>query len=190
MFKIQVKNVNGVLENHYWINELTDDFIQFLPQNFGVPSANFLPPNGNIYKFLVDKRKEIDLVLKSNEKNFLKLDVDGLIEIERVSDPLLQAGIIKQADFDAMKALREADFSDITPIVVAVPTLEQLDFGKVDANGNPVLDANGNPVLEPGYTLLASHELCNTYRQTFKTYTGTALSGWPYDANGKFLGNN
>ena len=182
MFKIQVKNLQGNLENHYWLNAIEDDFIQFLPSNLAVPKENFFPPNGNIYKFSKADQIQLEAYLKLHEDNTLKLDVDGEISVIRLDPAQIKVGIIRVNDFDIAKAHREADFADLTPVFVAVPTLEQLDFGQVDANGATI--------LEGGYTITASHELTQAYSQNIFTYTGIALAGYPYDAQGVFVGNN
>ena len=40
MFVIQVQNALGETSKHYWMNQSGDDFLRYLPRNFGVPKEN------------------------------------------------------------------------------------------------------------------------------------------------------
>jgi hypothetical protein len=170
MFKIEVTNLQSQIEHHVWLNQHSDDFIQFLPKQFGVPKENF-----TIYKIDESSLAVYHNLLKLNEFNKVGFST-GKVLVNRVHPaPSEEGEQIKKADFEAVKAEREAIFSDLTTPTITTPTLEPIDFLAGD---------------EDGSTIPAAHELTVDEVQLVQEFVGTELSRWPYNDQGKFLGND
>lgn len=80
MFVIEVKNVLGDTSRHYWMNGSEDDFLRYLPKNFGVAKENL-----RAWKFSDDDFPLLEGVLKALDgKGVLDLSEDGKIKAGRV----------------------------------------------------------------------------------------------------------
>ena len=116
MFVIQVTSLENQVSKHYWINKNSDDFIRFLPNNFGVPKENL--------KFWMFDDSEffiIENLLKSqneNEERFLDLSENSKIKV--VKKVKAQIEVLNQEtneteiqEVDEITVLREVLGSEI-----------------------------------------------------------------------------
>ena len=179
MFKIEV-DVNGQTFGHYWMNKHEDDFVQFLPKQFTSQYGELITKNElTIYKIDEDQFPLFEGKLKQHEKNGLDCDEGGpgVLRVCRKDEARLDSGSHYPREFfDQQKSERELIFSNSqNPQTVSDPGTIQHDFG------NGLVDA----VLIPD-----GHELTLEHCSIELSLTGTPLSAWPYDENGKFLGNN
>lgn len=178
MFKIEV-NVNGTTHGHYWMNKHEDDFLQFLPNQFTLQYGELITKDEiTAYKINEDQFALFEGKLQQHLKNDLDCDEGGagVLRVCRKDLPRLNAGFCPRDIFDSQKSEREADFANaVTPQTVTDLATVQHDFGE------GLVDAVEVP---------EGHELTLMYCSIELELTGTALSGWPYDENGNFLGNN
>lgn len=89
MFKLEITKINNEIEFIYNMNRNEDDFLQFIPKNFGVPKENvkaFIMPDEN--------KDEIEAYLKLGPEYALDLGEEGKIKVITITeqtDPQTQA---------------------------------------------------------------------------------------------------
>jgi len=175
MFKIEVTNFKGQLESHLWQNNIEDDFLRFLPNQFGVPKENF-----TIYKFL-ENVNLANRILKDNENNFVDLLETGKADIKRKFKKQFDVGEkVEKTQFENIKTEAENCFSDLSQITISIPTLES----------ETVNEGQEDEFVLEFYTIPEGHILTTDIIQTVQEYVGIELQQWPYDEDGNFLGNN
>jgi len=177
MFKIEV-DVNGTAHGHYWMNRHKDDFLQFLPSHFTSQYGELITKEElTVFKFDEANKDLLEGKLAQHTHNMVDCSTSDKIKICRHDGALVNEGDkLPLAHFEEMKAYREAIFSDsATPQIVAQPSTISHDFG------DGAEDAIEIPV---------GHELAAAYTTLELELTGTALAAWPYDNEGKFLGND
>lgn len=87
MFKIEVTKLDGNVEHIYNMNLITDDFLQFIPKNFGVSKDNM-----KAYAMPDAWKDELEAYLKI-EGNLLDVGQEGklrVIKIDEVVDPVTE----------------------------------------------------------------------------------------------------
>ena len=93
MFKLEVTKLDSSVEYIYQMNRNEDDFLQFIPKNFGVPKENvkaFIMPDSN--------KDEIEAYLKLGKEYALDLGEEGKIKVVTIStsiDPVTEAEVIE-----------------------------------------------------------------------------------------------
>jgi hypothetical protein len=81
MFVIQVQNALGETSKHYWMNQSGDDFLRYLPRNFGVPKENI-----RAWMFSDDEFPILEGLLKAlGDKGAIDLSEEGKIKALRVN---------------------------------------------------------------------------------------------------------
>lgn len=187
MFKIEV-NVNGVTHGHYWMNNHEDDFLKFLPKQFTAQYGELITKD-EITAYKIDEANFsiFEGKLKQHKNNSLDCDEGGagVLRVCRKDKARLEADTHYPLEFfEKKKAEREEIFSSSqAPQAVTDLNIVQYDFGRVDEN--EVAIGPEDAVLVP-----AGHELTLEHCSVELEIMGEALSQWPYDDNGKFLGNN
>lgn len=181
MFRIDVINLLGENESHYWMNKKDDDFLQFLPKHFGVPKENIsVSIMGND-----DDDSLITAYLNSHDLNEQAFSSDNEIHVNRVfkgmfndNDPLTPDDYEQQKlnYIDAMKGTTNAASRLPDMPTVSKPT------GEKDPDTN-------QPIFEDVVILPPGHKLITGETVNVKKFVGVPMSKWPYDENGKFLGN-
>jgi hypothetical protein len=79
MFKLEITKLNAEVEYIYNMNSIEDDFLQFLPNNFGVPKENILAyAMPDAWKF------ELEAYLKLGSEYALDLGEAGKIKVATV----------------------------------------------------------------------------------------------------------
>lgn len=80
MFVIEVTDLLGAKSRHYWMNAAEDDFLRFLPKNFGVPKANI-----RAWMFSDDEMPILEGYVKALGKDGgLDLSQDGKIKVGKI----------------------------------------------------------------------------------------------------------
>ena len=179
MFKIEV-NVNGTTHGHYWMNKHEDDFLQFLPNQFTLQYGELITKDEiTAYKIDEGNFALFEGKIKQHENNGLDCDEGGagVLRVCRKDEARLESDTYYPLEiFQKEKTEREEIFSSSkAPQVVADLATVSHDFG----NGEE------DAVLVP-----AGHELTLEHCSVELEIIGEALSRWPYDDSGKFLGNN
>jgi len=170
MFKIEFLDKNNQPSAEVYNNSPTDDWIQGLPARYEVPKENF-----TIFKFDVDL-PEAHMLYRSNKLHELDLYTSGIVKMYRKDlAPYVAGQILKLADYTNRVAERVSNFTDLTPVSVTAPATVQYNFGDGD---------------EDAVQIPQGHAMTSEEKQLVVTYTGTQLTEWPYDENGKFLGVN
>ena len=178
MFKLEVE-VNGETFGHYWMNKHEDDFLQFIPSQFTTEYGELITKD-NITAYKIDENFKALFEGKLNQNSFNKVDCDsggaGKLRICRHDKSRFNVGTFLSLDiFEEEKARREAIFSDsAVPQIVTSPDVIQYDFG------DGVKDA---------IQLDSNNELVSDYSSVELELEGATLVKWPYDEEGKFLGN-
>lgn len=81
MFTIEVTNLLGAKYRHYWMNGSEDDFLRYLPKNFGVPKENI-----RAWMFSDDDLPILEGYIKALDKSgALDLSQDGKIKVLKVT---------------------------------------------------------------------------------------------------------
>jgi len=178
MFKIEV-DVKGSIEGHYWLNRHEDDFIQFLPAQFTRQYGELITKDElTVYKFDESLKDLVEGKLEQHKNNGIFCEVTSKIRVCRRDEAKFSADeYTPRANFDSVKAEREAIFSDAaTSQTVSDLTTVAHDFG----------DGVEDAVQVP-----AAHELAAAFMSLELELEGTELvNSYPYDNEGKFLGNN
>lgn len=80
MFTIEVTDLLGAKSRHYWMNASQDDFLRYLPKNFGVPKQNL-----RAWMFSDDDLPIVEGYIKALGKDgALDLSQDGKIKVCRI----------------------------------------------------------------------------------------------------------
>lgn len=80
MFVIQVTNQLGAVSKHYWMNSKEDDFLRFLPKNFGVHKEAL-----RVWMFEDEEMPLLEGSMKAlGEAAMLDLSTEGVIKAGRI----------------------------------------------------------------------------------------------------------
>lgn len=80
MFAIEVTDLLGAKSRHYWMNASEDDFLRYLPKNFGVPKQNI-----RAWMFSDDELPIVEGYLKALGKDgAIDLSQDGKIKVCKI----------------------------------------------------------------------------------------------------------
>lgn len=81
MFTLEVTNLLGAKSRHYWMNASEDDFLRYLPKNFGVPKENI-----RAWMFSDDDLPILEGYIKALDKSgALDLSQDGKIKVLKIT---------------------------------------------------------------------------------------------------------
>lgn len=164
MFKIEVINLLGEKENHYWMNKKGDDFLRFLPKMFGVPKENITAHVMND-----DEKFLYEAYLKSHENNEADMNEEGVIKVKRKIKAKFKAG----EKVDEKKYQKEKE-----------KTLKEARATKIKIKEKAKLKKESGLI-----EIEADDDLAKDHEEVIKEFRGKKLKQWPYDKNGKFLGN-
>jgi len=80
MFKIEVTKLDDSVEHIYNMNKNEDDFLQFIPKNYGVDSSK-------VKAYMIDdsKKDELEAYLNLGEEYALDLGEEGKIKVVTIS---------------------------------------------------------------------------------------------------------
>lgn len=188
MFKIEI-NVNGVIHHRHWRNKHEDDFLQFLPKHFTRELGELITPE-MITAYLIDET-EANLLDGKNDQSEINdiYYVDGKILVKRIEKAIYKVGDkVKLEEYEEMGLKRDGKFKDSKEkkdkkTKKPKTKKEDLAVGK-DENGDDIIEVKVDVV-----TVEATDDLANDIESVELELTGTKLKQWPYDKNGKFLGN-
>jgi hypothetical protein len=76
MFKIEVTKLDDSIENIYNMNSVKDDFLQFVPKQFGVP-----PENMKAFMIADEYQSELEAYLKLGPNYALDVGESGKIKV-------------------------------------------------------------------------------------------------------------
>jgi len=81
MFKIEVTKLNNEVEHIYNMNLDEDDFIRFIPRQFGVPKENV-----KVFTMDDSKKDELEAYLRLGPEYALELGESGKIKVVTISE--------------------------------------------------------------------------------------------------------
>lgn len=88
MFVIEVTDLLGSKKRHYWMNTSEDDFLRYLPKNFGVQKQNL-----RAWMFSDDELPIVEGYIKALGKDgALDLSQDGKIKVCKIVRTEIPAG--------------------------------------------------------------------------------------------------
>lgn len=80
MFVLEIKNTLGEKTRHYWMNKNEDDFLRYIPGNFGVKKENV-----RAWMFSDDDFHVLEGTIKALDKDgALDLSEDGKIKVIKI----------------------------------------------------------------------------------------------------------
>lgn len=177
MFKIEVINLLGEKENHYWMNKKEDDFLRFLPKQFGVPVENI-----NVYVMEDEEKDLYEAYLRSHENNEPDMSEDGAIKVKRKVEAKFKVGDkVKEEDYLAKKEKIKEEIK-----ATKIKLKEKTKLKKVKVKED---ESDPNSAEIDMVEIEADDDLAKDHEETIKEFRGKKLKQWPYDKNGKFLGN-
>jgi len=92
MFKLEITKLDSTIENIYNMNLKEDDFLQFMPKQYGVTSAEV-----KAFLMLDSDKDQLEAYLRLNSSYELDLSTSGsikVIEVGKSVDPATGAEII------------------------------------------------------------------------------------------------
>lgn len=181
MFKLEV-SVNGEIKHHYWMNRHKDDFIQFLPRQFtAMYGEEILPEHLTIYMIDEDKQPLLEGKLKQHESNGLAYAL-GKIKVIRKDKAKYKVGDkVKLEDYQTEALLRDEKFEKAKEKhKVKDPKSKKEDWTNPDGSITSDVDV---------VTIDETESLALDMESLEMDLTGVQVSSYPYDKNGKFLGN-
>lgn len=187
MFKIEIINLLGEKENHYWMNKKGDDFLRFLPKMFGVPKENI-----TAYVMEDDEKDLYEAYIRSHEANEPDMSEDGAIKIKRKIKARFEVG--EKTDIETYEKEKQEirkEMKGLTKKFTEKTKLKKVVVNKPDNTSKPVGDIS-KPIEEETIELIeieSGDELAQDYEEIVKEFKGKKLKKWPYDKEGNFLGN-
>jgi hypothetical protein len=93
MFVLEIKNAIGKISRHYWMNPAEDDFLRYIPKNFGVSKDAI-----RAWIFSDDDFPLLEGLMKSLEgQGVLDLSTDGKIKAGRIARTETQSEVEGEA---------------------------------------------------------------------------------------------
>ena len=98
MFKIEVTKLDNTVEHIYNMNKNEDDFLQFVPKQFGVTSSDM-----KAYIMPDTWKDELEAYLKLDENNSLDLSEEGKIKVINITSSFNEVTEVEEESLTVVK---------------------------------------------------------------------------------------
>ena len=184
MFKIEV-TIEGETHGHYWMNKHADDFIQFLPKQFSAMYGVLVKPEDiKVYKCPEEMKAITDSVFSVDKYNEFDFNEAGKIKVVRKMKARFKVGdVVSKEEYESEAEDRERKRRKSKKKAVRRKKVNRPNFKKKKKmRGEVEVDVEEVTIEE-------ADELAQDEETVELEVTGTKLKQWPYDKNGRFLGN-